>query len=127
LLSISAAKVGLVFGIGEFLGYFLRLIAGVLSDKSGKYWAFMFIGYGMLLAVPLMGLTVKWGILIALILLERVGKALRNPTKDTILSAVSENQASVGFAFGLQEALDRIGAFLCPLIFTVVFLFHWQE
>lgn len=84
MLSISAAKVGLVFGIGEFLGYFLRLIAGVLSDKSGKYWAFMFIGYGMLLAVPLMGLTVKWGILIALILLERVGKALRNPTNRVI-------------------------------------------
>jgi predicted MFS family arabinose efflux permease len=70
-----------------------------------------------------MGLTVKWGILIALILLERVGKALRNPAKDTILSAVSENQVGVGFAFGLQEALDQIGAFLGPLIFTAVFYF----
>ena len=57
LIGISAAKVGLVFGIGEFLGYFLRLISGVISDKSKKPWAFMFIGYGMLFFVPLMGFT----------------------------------------------------------------------
>ncbi|HBC92709.1 MAG TPA: MFS transporter [Pelotomaculum sp.] len=123
LLGISAAKVGLVFGIGEFLGYFLRLIAGVLSDKSGKYWAFMFVGYGMLLVVPLMGFTMHWDILIVLILMERIGKALRNPAKDTVLSKVSENQVGVGFAFGLQEALDQIGAFAGPLIFTMVFYF----
>ena len=123
LLGISAAKVGLVFGIGEFLGYFLRLIAGVLSDKSGKYWLFIFAGYGMLLVVPFMGFTMNWNILILLILMERIGKALRNPAKDTILSKVSENQVGVGFAFGLQEALDQMGAFAGPLIFTMVFYF----
>lgn len=123
LLGVSAAKVGLVFGIGEFLGYFLRLIAGVLSDKSGKYWAFMFAGYGMLLVVPLMGFTMNWNILVCLILMERIGKALRNPAKDTVLSKVSENQVGVGFAFGLQEALDQVGAFAGPLIFTAIFYF----
>lgn len=123
LLGISAAKVGLVFGIGEFLGYSLRLIAGMLSDKSGKYWTFMFVGYGMLLVVPLMGFTRKWDVLIIFILMERIGKALRNPAKDTILSKVSENQVGVGFAFGLQEALDQVGAFIGPLIFTMVFYF----
>ena len=123
LLGVSAAKVGLVFGIGEFLGYFLRLIAGVWSDKSGKYWMFMFVGYGMLLVVPFMGFTMNWNILVALILMERIGKALRNPAKDTVLSCVAENQVGVGFAFGLQEALDQIGAFAGPLIFTAVFYF----
>lgn len=123
LLGVSAAKVGLVFGIGEFLGYFLRLIAGVWSDKSRKYWMFMFVGYGMLLVVPFMGFTMNWNILVVLILMERIGKALRNPAKDTVLSCVAENQVGVGFAFGLQEALDQIGAFAGPLIFTAVFYF----
>lgn len=123
LLGISAAKVGLVFGIGEFLGYFLRLVAGFLSDKSGKHWVFMFIGYGTLLVVPVMGFTMNWNILIVLILMERIGKALRSPAKDTILSKVSEKQVGVGFAFGIQEALDQIGAFLGPLIFTMIFYF----
>lgn len=123
LIGISAAKVGLVFGIGEFLGYFLRLISGVISDKSKKPWAFMFIGYGMLFFVPLMGFTQNWNVLFVLILMERIGKAIRNPSKDTVLSAISENQVGVGFAFGLQEALDQVGAFLGPLIFTAVFYF----
>ncbi len=123
LLGISAARVGLVFGLGEFLGYFLRLIAGIWSDRSGKHWLFMFIGYGMLLTVPLIGFTMTWNILVVLILMERIGKALRNPAKDTVLSAVAENQVGVGFAFGLQEALDQIGAFAGPLIFTAIFYF----
>lgn len=121
LLDISAAQVGLVFGIGEFLGYFLRLLAGILSDKSGKHWIFIFVGYGMLLVVPIMGFTMNWNILIILILMERIGKSLRNPAKDTILSGIAENQVGTGFAFGLQEALDQIGALTGPLIFTLVF------
>ncbi len=121
LLSITAAQVGLVFGIGEFLGYFLRLLAGVLSDKSGKHWIFIFIGYGMLIVVPFMGFTMNWNILVTLILMERIGKSLRNPAKDTVLSAIAENQVGIGFAFGLQEALDQIGALSGPLIFTLVF------
>ena len=123
LLGISAARVGLVFGIGEFLGYALRLLAGILSDKSGRHWWFMFLGYGMLLSVPLMGLTMKWDALVILMLMERIGKALRNPAKDTVLSSVAEHQVGIGFAFGLQEALDQLGAFLGPLVFTAVFYF----
>jgi len=121
LIGISAAQVGLVFGIGEFIGYFLRLIAGVLSDKSGRHWLFIFLGYGLLIVVPLIGLTLNWPILISLILVERIGKSLRNPAKDTILSGVAEDQVGTGFAFGLQEALDQLGAFVGPLIFTLVF------
>ncbi|MDI9499107.1 MAG: MFS transporter [Bacillota bacterium] len=123
LLGIRAAKVGLIFGIGEFLGYALRLFAGILSDRSGRHWYFMFAGYGMLLSVPLMGLTVNWDFLVVFMLLERMGKALRNPAKDTVLSGVAENQVGIGFAFGLQEALDQLGAFLGPLVFTAVFFF----
>jgi len=121
LLKVSATQVGIVFGIGEFIGYALRLVAGIFSDKTKRYWLFIFLGYGMLVAVPLMGFTMNWNILIILILIERIGKALRNPSKDTIISAVAQNQVGVGFAFGLQEALDQIGALVGPLIFTIVF------
>lgn len=127
LLSISAAKVGLVFGIGEFLGYGLRLLAGIRSDRSGKHWTFMFLGYGMLIVVPMIGLTRNWPILVVLLLMERIGKALRNPPKDTILSSVADGELGIGFAFGLQEALDQLGAFLGPLIFTAVFYFSGAQ
>ena len=122
MLEISASQVGFVFGIGEFIGYFFRLFAGVLSDRTGKHWVFIFIGYGMLLVVPLMGFTMNWNVLVTLMLMERIGKSLRNPAKDTIVSRVAENQVGIGFAFGLQEFLDQLGAFAGPLIFTVVFI-----
>jgi len=125
LLGISATQVGLVFGIGEFLGYVLRLLAGVWSDKSGRPWLFLFAGYGLLIVVPLMGLAQEWPVLVTLVLMERIGKALRNPAKDTLLSAVAshpDTKVGVGLAFGIQEALDQIGAFAGPLIFTGVFL-----
>ena len=121
LLGVSALQVGLVFGIGEFVGYGLRLLAGVWSDRTGRHWVFMFVGYAMLLAVPAMGLTQQWPALIVLILLERIGKALRNPAKDTVISSVAKQDVGVGFAFGLQEALDQVGAFVGPLVFSVVF------
>ncbi len=123
ILGVSATTVGLVFGLGEFLGYGLRLLAGVWSDRSQRHWLFMFLGYAMLIVVPMLGLTKALPALLALILLERVGKALRNPAKDTVLSSVAQNQVGVGFAFGLQEALDQVGAFLGPMIFTAIFFF----
>ncbi len=123
LVGLSATQVGLVFGLGEFLGYALRLLSGAWLDKSKRYWLFLFIGYGVHLVIPLMGLTTSWGWLYTFILLERIGKALRSPAKDTILSAVAENQIGLGYAFGIQEALDQLGAFLGPLIFTALFYF----
>src|SRR3984885_12084065 len=52
-LGASAFAVGVISGVGEFLGYALRFIAGYISDKSGKYWLVTFIGYSInLLAVP---------------------------------------------------------------------------
>ena len=101
----------------------MRLLSGAWLDKSKRYWLFLFIGYGVHLVIPLMGLTTSWGWLYTFILLERIGKALRSPAKDTILSAVAENQIGLGYAFGIQEALDQLGAFLGPLIFTALFYF----
>jgi len=121
LLGANATTVGLIVGVGEFLAYSLRLIAGTASDKTKKYWTFIFIGYGILLVVPMMGLFDSWHIILVLMMAERIGKALRNPAKDTILSHVAEGEVGTGFAFGLQEALDQLGAFSGPLIFSLVF------
>ncbi|MDD2779175.1 MAG: MFS transporter [Mesotoga sp.] len=122
LLGVSATMLGLVYGLGEFLGYFLRLVSGYLSDKTGKQWTFIIFGYATLIVVPMMGLTSNWQIIMVLILLERVGKGLRSPPKDTILSQVAENGGTgTGRAFGILEALDQVGALSGPLIFSIAF------
>mgnify|MGYP000890535281 FL=1 len=120
VLGANAAIVGAMAGIGEFLGYALRLLSGYLSDKTKSYWTFVFLGYGMLFSVPLLSLTGFWQIAAVLILMERMGKALRSPAKDTIISQAGK-QVGTGFAFGLHEAMDQIGAILGPMIFSVAF------
>ncbi|MEM2082011.1 MAG: MFS transporter [Candidatus Bathyarchaeia archaeon] len=121
-LGASALLVGIVSGAGEFLGYGARLISGSLSDRSKAYWLFIFAGYGLILAIPLMGFTFSLEIVILLLLLERLGKALRSPSRDTVVSVISKNIGS-GKAFGLHEAIDQIGAIIGPLIFGAVLFF----
>lgn len=61
LLGASATTVGIVAGAGELIGYGLRLISGVISDKSGRYWTMTIVGYVInLLAVPLLALVGRW-------------------------------------------------------------------
>ena len=124
-MGVKISEFALILGLGEFLAYSLRLIAGTASDKTKKYWWFIYAGYGLLIVVPCMGLTRYLPALLAFIMIERLGKALRSPSKDTILSHVADNaggKVGMGFAFGLQEALDQIGAALGPMVFTLVFL-----
>ncbi len=120
-LGANAAIVGLVAGIAEFLGYAIRLLSGYFADKTKAYWLFTFIGYGLLVSVPLLALTGIWQVAVVFIIIERLGKALRSPAKDTILSQATK-QVGTGIGFAIAEVLDQIGAIVGPLIFTVLFV-----
>jgi MFS family permease len=123
-LKASAAVVGVVAGLGEFLGYALRLGSGYLADRLGRYWLITFAGYSLnLLAVPLLALAGNWEIAAVLLLAERIGKAIRTPARDAMLSHAT---ASVGrgWGFGFHEAMDQIGAVTGPLIVAAVLYFQ---
>ena len=120
ILGASAVVVGFVSGLGELLGYTLRFFSGYLTDRSGRYWTVTIIGYVVnLLAVPLLALAGSWEIAATLIVLERVGKGIRVPSRDVMLSHAT-SQVGHGFGFGLHEALDQIGAILGPLIVALI-------
>ena len=121
-LGANALWVGIVAGLGEFVGYAIRLVSGYLSDKTRAYWLFTFIGYGLLITVPLLALTGIWQVAALLMIGERLGKALRSPAKDTILSQVT-TQVGRGLGFGIHEAMDQIGAIAGPLMFTFIFAY----
>ncbi|RLB09267.1 MAG: MFS transporter, partial [Deltaproteobacteria bacterium] len=106
LLGASAAVVGIVAGLGEFLGYTIRILSGYVSDKTGLYWPMTIIGYGLLCCIPLLGIVQFWQIAAFLIILERIGKGIRSPARDTILSHVTK-KVGRGTGFGLHEALDQ--------------------
>lgn len=120
-LGASGAAVGFVAGFGELIGYALRLISGYFADRTHRYWGIVFIGYGLnLLAVPLLALAGHWEIAAVLMITERLGKAIRTPARDVMLSCASESIGR-GWAFGLHEALDQIGAICGPLVVAAVF------
>ena len=120
-LQASGAIVGTVAGLGELLGYGLRLVSGRLADASRRYWAITIFGYVVqMAAVPALSLAGSWQAAAALILLERTGKAIRNPPRDVMLSHAGAHLGGYGWAFGLNEALDQFGAMLGPLIVAVV-------
>ncbi len=115
-LGASAATVALIAGIGEFVGYGLRAIAGLVADRTGKRWALTIGGYGLaMVAVPLLGWVGRVDLALALVVAERLGKALRTPARDTLLSVATEPLGH-GWGFGLHEALDQTGAVLGPLL-----------
>lgn len=119
-LGASAVVVGLVAGFGEFVGYGLRSVTGFIADKTHKYWMMVFAGYAInMFAVPALALAGNWPVAAALMVAERTGRAIRKPSTETLLSFPGK-QVGQGWAFGLNEALDQLGATVGPLIVALV-------
>ena len=119
ILGLSAFLVGFILGVGEFLGYLFRFIGGAIADMKKSYWFFVFIGYGVLLFVPMIGFVSNWQLVLFLVILERAGKGLRSPSRDTLL-AIATTSRERGKAFGVHEFFDQIGAVSGPLVVSLV-------
>ena len=124
VLGASGAAVGIVAGLGELIGYSLRLVSGYISDRTGRYWTITLFGYFLnLVAVPLLALAGNWQMAALLMIAERMGKAIRTPARDAMLSHATTEMGR-GWGFGLHEALDQLGAMLGPLIVAAVLYFR---
>ncbi|MEM3067893.1 MAG: MFS transporter [Thermoplasmata archaeon] len=125
-LGVSVAVLGMVVGTAEFLGYAIRLFSGFLSSKTKHYWATMFIGYAInLFSVPLLAITGHYLIAIILIALIRLGKGIRVPPRDYVLSEAAKS-GDIGKAFAIEEALDQIGAIIGPLTVSLLILYNFN-
>jgi len=122
-LGASATIVGVVAGFGELVGYAIRLLSGYIGDRTGRYWTVTIVGYILnLFAVPLLALAGSWQIAVVLIVAERMGRALRAPTRDAMLSHAA-TRTGAGWAFGLHEAMDTTGAIIGPLAISAALYF----
>jgi hypothetical protein len=123
LLGAGAVIVSTVAGLGEFLGYAVRFVSGTLADRTRRYWPITYVGYGMqMFAVPALALAGRWQVAAILILLERTGRAIRNPARDAMLSHAT-SQVGHGWGFGFHEAMDQTGAVVGPLLVAAVLYF----
>jgi MFS family permease len=123
-LGATGAIVSIVAGLGEFLGYGLRLVSGPWAERSRRFWPITIFGYALqMTAVPLLALAPNWQSAAALIVLERAGKGIRNPPRDVMLSHAAK-EMGYGWGFGIHEALDQFGALCGPLLIALVLAFH---
>ena len=129
LLGASAGMIGFISGLGELVGYSMRYVFGKLADKTQKYWTLTIVGYVLdIIAVPalaLVGGDYGWLWACALLVIQRMGKAIKKPSKDTIMSFAA-SQEGIGKSFGIQEVLDQIGAFAGPVLLYLVMLFKTE-
>lgn len=126
LLGATATVVGFVSGLGELLGYGLRYFSGRWVDQNRRYWLMTLLGYGVnLLAIPALALTTDWRVAALLVTLERVGKAIRTPARDAILSYAT-HALGRGWGFGVHGAMDQTGAILGPLLMSAILAWRGQ-
>lgn len=120
MLGASAFLISVITGFGEFLGYALRLLSGRSADRTGLYWPIAIGGYVLqMTVVPLLALAGSWQVAAIFVILERVGKATRNPPRDAMLSHAAK-QMGYGWGFGVHEALDQLGALIGPLALALI-------
>ena len=120
LLGSSAVWVGIAAGAGEFVGYGLRFISGYVADRTGRYWVVAIVGYVInLLAIPFLAFTGAWPMAVGLLFAERIGKGIRNPSRDALLSYATKEMGR-GWGYGVHEAMDSIGGFLGPTLMAGV-------
>jgi len=120
LLGATGLVVGIVTGVGEAASLLLRLVSGPLADRTQRFWAWTIAGYAItVISVPLLGYASILWVACGLVILERVGKAIRGPSKDALLSYATAATGR-GRGFAVHEAIDQFGAVIGPLVVAAV-------
>jgi Major Facilitator Superfamily len=124
VLGASGTAVGIIAGLGELLGYGLRILSGQFAESTRRFWPITLFGYVIqMAAVPLLAFAGNWQTAALLILTERIGKAIPNPPRDVMLSHAAK-EMGYGWGFGIHEALDQFGALFGPLLVAAIFFYR---
>jgi MFS family permease len=122
VLGTSTLAVGIIEGIAEATAAITKIFSGALSDWLGKRKGLAVLGYGMAaFTKPIFPLapTLFW--LIAARFIDRVGKGIRGAPRDALVADLAPPEVR-GASFGLRQSLDTIGAFVGPLLATLLML-----
>ena len=116
VLMAGPKALGLIEGIAESIGSILKLIAGVLADRTHKVKYWIVAGYGIAgLARPLIAFATSWTGVLMCRIADRIGKGVRTAPRDALLS-LSVDPGQRGLAFGFHRAMDNLGAVVGPLL-----------
>lgn len=120
-IGASRTLLGLIEGMGEMLGYSVRMGSGALSDRSQRRKPLVALGYSLSAASkPFFGAAAGWVDAFVVRSLDRVGKGVRTAPRDALISE-SAPEAKVGRAFGIHRTMDQAGAIVGPALAFALF------
>ncbi len=126
-LGASAVWIGLVEGVGEGAALITKVFSGVIADRFGHKKWLVFIGYFLgVISKPVFALADVITVVLGARLFDRIGKGMRGAPRDAIVAEVTD-ESSRGAAYGLRQSLDAAGAFLGPLLATLLLLLWTQD
>ena len=126
VLGASAVMVGVVEGAADAVASVLKLVSGRWADRIGRNRPFVLAGYGLASVIrPLFAVATLAGHVLAIRVVDRIGKGLRSSPRDAMIAA-SVEEGGRGAAFGFHRAMDHAGAMLGPLIALAVIHF-WTD
>ena len=108
--------VGIFGGLFNGLGSALKAFFGYLSDRLGVRKPIVMLGYGLSALAKTLMAIVSLPLLPVMIVLDRLGKGIRDSPRDAILGTLEER----GYAFGIHRAMDTTGALLGTLLAYVL-------
>ena len=115
-LGAGATALGWIEGLAELTASVLKLVSGRIADRTGRNRPLVIGGYSLSSVVrPFIAAATVTGHVLAVRILDRVGKGLRSSPRDALIAA-SVAPAERGRAFGLHRAMDHAGAVLGPLL-----------
>lgn len=121
VLHAPATVIGLIEGITNGVANIIPVVAGWLSDRSGKRKPIAFIGFVLsAISRPVVGLANFWGVVLAARFADRIGKGIRSAPKQALLSEAA-SQSQRGRVFGFDRAMDYLGSVVGPLL-CILFL-----
>lgn len=126
-LGASAIWIGLVEGIGEGTALIAKVFSGVVADRLGHKKRLVFAGYFLgVISKPVFALAGSMPVVLAARFFDRIGKGLRGAPRDAIVADVTDESIR-GAAYGLRQSLDAAGAFVGPLLATLLLLLWTEE
>lgn len=124
VLMAGPKVLGLIEGIAESTSSLLKLVSGVMMDRTKKAKPWIVIGYLTAgIGRPLIALVNSWGWLLLIRFSDRVGKGLRTSPRDALL-AESVPKDKRGLVFGFHRSMDNAGAVIGPLVAALLL---WLE
>lgn len=116
VLMAGPKALGMIEGVAEATSSLVKLLSGVLVDRTGRSKPLVVLGYALAgFSRPLLSFTSSWYGVLGLRFADRLGKGFRSSPRDALLAA-SVDAGQRGLAFGFHRAMDNAGAVVGPLM-----------